>query len=117
MIDTHAHLDFDSFDKDREEVIKKAFDSGVESIINVGSEMEGSRKSAEMARTYGRKYERKYVRIYASVGLHPHVFNEEGKITSDQINEVEKLAKDDTVVAIGEIGLDLFWVYGLSLWN
>lgn len=104
MIDTHAHLDFDSFDEDREVVIKRTFDGGVESIINIGSEMEGSRKSLKIARTY----DRKYGRMYASVGLHPHVFNEEGEITDEQKSELEKLAKDERVVAIGEIGLDYF---------
>lgn len=101
MIDTHAHLDFESFDKDRDEVIRRAFASGIEKIINVGDDLETSRKSVDLAR----RYERTDVRMYAAIGFHPYYFSEGGKV---ELEELRKLAEDDRIVAIGEIGLDYF---------
>ena len=97
MIDTHTHLDFPQFDKDREEVIKTSFASGVERIINIGVDLESSRKSIELAD--------KYLEIYATVGVHPH---DAKKVDDTYLNELEKLAKKRKVCAIGEIGLDFY---------
>lgn len=97
-IDTHAHLDFKEFDKDREEVIKRAKEGGVEKIINVGCNLERSRAALELA------YQ--HENIYSAVGVHPHdVKNYELQITKQ---ELEKLAKNRKVVAIGECGLDYY---------
>ncbi len=95
LIDTHAHLDFDRFDKDREEVIQNAFDEGVKRIINVGADMQSSLNSAKMAK--------KYDFIYATVGVHPHDAED---VTDADYQVLKKLARDEKVVAIGEIGLD-----------
>jgi TatD DNase family protein len=100
FIDTHCHLDFPEFDKDRPEVIQRAKDCGIAYLINIGSSLEGSKSSIELSR--------KYDFIYASVGIHPHQadgFNE----TSG--NVLRELAKQDKVVAIGEIGLDYYKNY------
>jgi len=67
MIDTHAHLDFPEFDKDREEVIQRAFDNGVKKIINIGVDLGTSKKSIELAENHEN--------IFAAVGFHPHTFN------------------------------------------
>lgn len=110
MIDTHAHLDDEKFDEDRGQVLQRSFDSGVEKIINIGADLEGSRGSIELSSQYDS--------VYASVGLHPHVFNDVIKFENnfeninDKISklfyELEILAKNKKVVAIGEIGLDYF---------
>ncbi|MFH1175383.1 MAG: TatD family hydrolase [bacterium] len=63
MIDTHAHLDFEQFDNDREEVIQRAFDGGVKKIVNIGCNLERAKKAIELAE--------KYKDIYAVVGIHP----------------------------------------------
>jgi len=97
MIDTHAHLDFPQFDKDREEVIKTSFASGVERIINIGVDLESSRKSIDLAD--------KFPEIYATVGVHPH---DAKKVDDTYLNELEKLASYKKVCAIGEIGLDFY---------
>ena len=96
LIDTHAHLDFEQFDKDRDIVIKRAFSSGVERIINIGTNFEASKKSIELAE--------KYENIYASVSLHPIDVDEED--FSDE--KFLELAKHPKVVAIGETGLDYY---------
>ncbi len=102
LIDTHAHLDFSEYDQDRDEVIKRAKDNGVEIIINIGSSLEGSRGSLELAA--------KYENIYAVVGVHPH---EAVDAPRDVAQTIKDLAKNKKVVAIGEIGLDYFKNYSL----
>ena len=97
LIDTHCHLDFPEFDHNRDEVIERAREKGVYCAINIGSSIEGSRKSVELSRKYGY--------FYSTVGIHPH---EAGKINDDALNIVRELAKEDKVVAIGETGLDYF---------
>ncbi|MFH0930017.1 MAG: TatD family hydrolase [Candidatus Moraniibacteriota bacterium] len=116
MIDTHAHLDFKDFDEDREEVISRFFDAGGKAIVNIGVDLERSRKSIEIAESHEN--------VFASVGFHPEFFSKAEKefsifsAAADQfsknskinklINELKKLANNKKVVAIGEIGLDYF---------
>ncbi len=97
LVDTHCHLDFPEFDQDRDEVIKRANLSGINYIVNIGSSIEGSRKSLELAK--------KYSCIYAVVGIHPHEADHAGK---EAIAAIRELASADKVVAIGEIGLDYY---------
>jgi TatD DNase family protein len=97
MIDTHAHLDFPQFDKDREEVIKKSKKEGITRIINIGVDLNSSRKSVELAD--------KYDEIYATVGFHPH---DASKLNLNSLKELKRLAQHPKVVGIGEIGLDYF---------
>ncbi len=97
IIDTHCHLDFKDFDRDRDEVIDRAKKAGVGRIINVGSSIEGTRRSVEFARNYDI--------VYASLGVHPH---EAKTVTAKVIDEFKALAKENKVVAIGEVGLDYY---------
>ena len=98
MFDTHAHLDFKEFDKDREEIIERAFSNGVKKIINVGCDLETSKNSVKLSN--------RYENIFAAIGIHPGEINEEKIEIDEQIDELRKLAKNKKVVAIGEIGLD-----------
>jgi len=100
LIDTHCHLDFPEFDKDRDEVISRAKDRGIDGIINIGSSLEGSKKSLELSKQYDF--------IWATVGLHPH---EADRFDQKVLAYLEEWAKEDKVVAIGEIGLDYFKNY------
>ncbi len=95
LIDTHCHLDFGDFDKDREEVIKRARDGGVEKIINIGCDLERAKKSIEIAS--------KYDFIFAACGLHPQ---DAAKGDEKFFSKLEKLLKEPKVVAIGECGLE-----------
>lgn len=97
LIDTHCHLDFPEFDQDRDEVISRAREQGIGYIINIGSSIEGSKKSVELARRFDF--------IYATVGLHPH---EADSFDSRSENALKDLAKKNKVVAIGETGLDYY---------
>jgi TatD DNase family protein len=99
MIDTHAHLDFENFDKDREEVISRFFESGGTAIINIGVDLETSKKSISLAE--------KHENIFAAVGFHPHDAEESLNFPSEgDFAELKIIAKYKKVVAIGEIGLD-----------
>ncbi len=95
LIDTHAHLDFPRFDKDRNEVIARAWDSGISYIVNVGADLASSRRSIELAQ--------EYPFIFATVGVHPHDASE---LNQELLDEIKEMASDEKVVAIGEIGLD-----------
>ncbi len=97
MIDVHCHLNFHAFERDYDEVIKKALTDGVEKIINVGTSIESSEKAIELAE--------KYENLYAIVGVHPHHAD---KVSDDFVNDLAKLVKKDKVVAIGEIGMDYY---------
>ncbi len=100
FIDTHCHLDFPEFDQDRDTVIQRAQNQGIDYIINIGSSLPGSEKSVELA---GR-----YACIYAAVGIHPH---EADRFDGKDSAAITELAGKDKVVAIGEIGLDYFKNY------
>lgn len=102
MIDTHAHLDFENFDDDREEVIRRAFDSGVKAIINIGVDLKTSKKSIALAEGHEN--------IFAAIGFHPHDAGEKLSLPTDEdIEELKKMASHEKVRAIGEIGLDYFY--------
>lgn len=100
LIDTHCHLDFSDFDNDRDQVLAHAKKEGVGFIVNVGSSIENSRRAIELAQ--------KYDFVYATVGIHPH---EADSFNENIFNEIKELAKNNKVVAIGEIGLDYFKNY------
>ncbi|MBM3250026.1 MAG: TatD family deoxyribonuclease [Candidatus Omnitrophica bacterium] len=100
LIDTHCHLDFPEYDPDRDEVISRAQREGVGCIINIGSSLQGSRRSLELAGNYES--------IYATVGMHPH---EADKFEAKDAALLKGLAGDEKVVAIGEVGLDYYKGY------
>jgi len=101
MIDTHAHLSFKNFESDMDEVIRKSFESGVEKIIIPGSTVQESRCAVQIAG--------KNDNIFAAVGIHPE--DVEG---IKDFKEIEELASHKRVVAIGETGLDYFYLKGDS---
>lgn len=98
LFDTHAHFDDERFDDDRDEVIRKAHESGVSYILNASSDMDSSRKSMALAD--------KYDFIYAAVGVHPH---SAGEMKEDDLETLAGYASHPKVVAIGEIGLDYYY--------
>jgi TatD DNase family protein len=95
IIDSHAHVDSRQFDADRGDVVARAFAAGLTAIVNVGADVEGSRRSVELAANDAR--------IWATVGIHPH---EAATATDDDWRVIEELASAPRVVGIGECGLD-----------
>jgi TatD DNase family protein len=97
LIDTHTHLDFPQFDSDREQVIERAANAGVQAIVNVGTDLASSQAAVALAEVYPQ--------IYAAVGVHPH---DAKTLTAETLEELRALASHPKVVAIGEIGLDFY---------
>ena len=95
LIDSHAHLDDDRFKGDTEDIIANFENDNLELVINIGADLRSSKNSVELAR--------KHENIYATVGVHPHSAKE---MDDDMLDELRKLAGDEKVLAIGEIGLD-----------
>ncbi|MDK0763747.1 TatD family hydrolase [Clostridium perfringens] len=98
IFDTHAHYDSDSFDEDRENVIKELKENGVIGVLNCGSDLYGLRKSVELAKEFDI--------FYAAVGIHPENADE---FNEDVVKEIKAFVKNEKVKAIGEIGLDYYW--------
>jgi len=100
MIDTHTHLNFPDFKKSLKTIIKRATKAGVKKIICVSSNLADSEKAVELAQKYPGI-------VYAAVGIHPQQTDPENKTSIEkQTNNLEKLANNKRVVAIGECGLD-----------
>jgi len=97
LVDTHAHLDFNDFDGDREEVIARAVSAGVTIIINPGCDRESSLRAVELAAAFDP--------VYAAVGIHPNSTAE--AVPADMV-EIARLVSEYKVVAIGETGLDFY---------
>ncbi len=100
LIDTHAHLDFNQFDADRDMVLYRAEENGVRQIITIGIDLATSRKSIELAE--------KYPMVHAAVGIHPH---DVAKAGPDDLDEIKALLQHPKVVALGEVGLDFYYHY------
>jgi len=98
FIDSHAHLDDPRFDQDREHVIESLREDGIDMVINIGADKESSLSTLELAR--------KYDNVYAVAGVHPHSASE---LEDDGLDWLIEIAKEEKVVAIGEIGLDFYY--------
>lgn len=94
LFDTHAHYDDEAFDADRDAVIGEF--GGL--IVNPGCTVETSAMAVEMAQ--------QHENLYAAVGIHPENC---GDFVPAHIDALRELAKNEKVVAIGEIGLDYYW--------
>lgn len=95
LIDTHTHLDDTRYDGDREAMIARAREAGVDTFITIGCDLATSKAAVELAD--------RYPFVYASIGVHPH---EVRHIDDGWYDELRRLAKHPKVVAYGEIGLD-----------
>lgn len=94
IFETHAHLDFADYDKDRQILLEKCFQSGIGHIVNIGINKKTTQGSIKLAKRYSQ--------ISATAGYHPH--------NADEFDETSliELIKSTQVVAIGEIGLDFY---------
>lgn len=99
-IDTHVHLDLDDFNLDRDLVLPRAGEAGVQSMITVGINRSSSRQAVALAE--------QYPQVFAAVGIHPH---EARNATAPAYDELKDLAANQRVVAVGETGLDFFKEY------
>lgn len=98
FIDTHAHLFYQNFDGEVDQVIERAQAAGITHIIVPGTDLVTSKKAIELAEEYDI--------VYAAVGIHPHDTTE---LPENFIDVLEDFSKNPKVVAIGEIGLDYYY--------
>ena len=96
--DSHAHYDDERFDEDRDELIASIHEKGVEYIVNAAADIPSCHTSLALAH--------KYPYIYCSIGVHPH---DAKTLDNEKLQELKKLAQEEKVVAIGEIGLDYYY--------
>lgn len=98
-IDTHAHLYSEKFDEDRHEMIQRAFDQGVEKIFLPNISIDSISGMEQLVDDYPQK-------CYAMLGIHPCDIKKDWEV---QLTEIKKHFKKDKYIAIGEIGMDLYW--------
>jgi TatD DNase family protein len=98
-IDTHSHIFDEAFDLDRDEVIKRIIENNIEKIMLVGFSKTTNKLALELAN--------KHSFIYPTVGYHPSEANEIGET---DLVELAELIANNKVYAIGECGLDYYWV-------
>ena len=102
FFDSHAHLDDEKFNEDREKLIEEIKKSGIDKFISAGYSLEGSKKGIELAS--------KYDFIYTASGISPNDIPQTEEELWITLEKIEKMAKENKkVVAIGEIGLDYYW--------
>jgi TatD DNase family protein len=99
LTDTHCHLDLDKFEGDRDAVIQRATEAGVERMLVPGLDLESSYAAVRLAELHKN--------IFAAVGYHP---TDVAKITPTSYESLHELAEHPKVRAIGEIGLDYYWM-------
>lgn len=97
LVDTHAHLQMNDYDSDRDDVIKRAYESDVKLIINASFDLESSWKSVKMADEKDN--------LYTAVGIHPH---DADLLDDDAILALWDMSNHPKVIAIGETGLDYY---------
>lgn len=98
LFETHAHLNAPEFDEDRDEVIARARENGVETIVNIGFNAETIPTCLELAERYDF--------IYAVIGWHPVDAKD---MTDEHLEWIEELSRHPKVVGLGEMGLDYHW--------
>lgn len=97
LIDTHAHLDMPEFEADLPQVIQRAREAGVSTILTIGIDPASCRKAIEIAETYPG--------IFAILGVHPH---DAARVGEGDLDCLAVLARHEKVKAWGEIGLDFY---------
>lgn len=97
LFDSHAHYNDEKFENELE-IIEEIYNSGVTKLITAGYSLETTKKAIEIAH--------KYDFVYATAGISP---NDIDDLKEEYFEEIKSMAKDEKVVAIGEIGLDYYW--------
>jgi len=109
LTDTHCHLDFNRFDNDRDKVIQRAVEAGVTRILNPGLELESSLAAIKLAESHPN--------LYAAIGFHPTDLEKWNESSIGNLRDLilphpppSPFGRRSKIVAIGEIGLDYYWV-------
>ena len=98
LVDSHCHLDFDAFNGDRTDTVRRAKDAGIGTILTICTHVTRFEKILSIAQSDPD--------IWCSVGIHPHQAEEEPRVS---VEDLVSKAKDPNVIGIGETGLDYFY--------
>jgi len=98
LVDSHCHLDFDVFDDDRAETIRRARDAGVGTLVTICTRVSQFEQIRAIAESDDN--------IWCSVGTHPHQAEEEARVAPEDLIERSHHPK---VIGIGETGLDYYY--------
>ena len=98
FIDTHAHLFYPNFEGEVDDVISRAKSENVDYILVPATDLKTAQQVLDLTE--------KYNMVYGAVGVHPHNTKD---WDSSMIKEIEELAKNEKILAIGEIGLDFYY--------
>lgn len=114
MVDSHAHLDSPKYDPDRDELLERAWQHGVDTIlsIGIGEGPETMHGALEVARRYSGRPG--LPRIFATAGIHPHEARFADKAALDRL---DALLAEPEVIAVGEIGLDYYYDHSPREWQ
>jgi len=96
VIDAHAHLDDRRFSDDLDAVLARASAAGIERVLSCADDLASSERTVVIAR--------RHPSVRVAVGVHPHRAE---SWNADVLRMIDRLARDERVVAIGEIGIDL----------
>ncbi len=97
FIDSHCHLEMEDFDRDRDRVIARALEQGIDHIITVATTIPDAEKALDIAQ--------KNEPVYVALGIHPHEVKD---IRPGDYDRLRTLAREPKVVGFGEIGLDFY---------
>ncbi len=99
-VDSHCHLEMESYDADRESVISKSLEAGLQYMLTVGTEAKYFETVMDLVNTYEA--------IYGAIGIHPH---NSAEYDANTIQKIREYARHEKIVGYGEIGLDFFKNY------
>lgn len=99
IFDSHAHYDDAQFDEDRMDVLSHLKDAGVERVVNISNGWDDLLKTLELIK--------EVPFLYGTVGIHPCKISE---LNEDRMEQMKEFCSRDKIVAVGEIGLDYYWM-------
>ncbi|MCY4461013.1 MAG: TatD family hydrolase [Albidovulum sp.] len=98
IVDSHCHLDFDTFADELDAVVERAASAGVDRMLTICTKVENIEKSAEIAARFNN--------VWFAAGIHPHYAASQASVSPEQL---AKFAKHPKMIAIGETGLDYYY--------
>lgn len=99
IFDSHAHYDDAQFDEDRMDVLSHLKDAGVEKVVNISNGWDDLLKTLELIK--------QVPFLYGTVGIHPCKVSE---LNDERMEQMRDFCSGDKIVAVGEIGLDYYWM-------
>ena len=115
LTDTHAHLYWDSFEEDFDDMLKRAINAGVSTIINVGVDIEKSEQALKQVQNLEKDPKWQNIKFFSTIGIHPHEsvkYSDNPDVSIHQdITKLEQIYQSNIsrCIAVGECGLDFFF--------